>query len=188
MKTCPICEAKAFDDALVCYGCLHRFGEEEKPSGFEAAAPNGAAAVLPAVAEGPESGAVFPVCEEPVQGDLRVAPLQAIIPAPGGWTMRVEFSCGAPVAHQAAQGKAAAEPERRYLPVFAMTEEGLVIHVNDAPGAARGVASGRAAGRGAARGGRAVRPVLRRRGRQAGDGKPDPALRTASETSSESIG
>ena len=27
MKTCPICHAKAFDDAETCYGCLHRFGE-----------------------------------------------------------------------------------------------------------------------------------------------------------------
>ena len=28
MKTCPICNAKAFDDAAVCYGCLHRFEKE----------------------------------------------------------------------------------------------------------------------------------------------------------------
>lgn len=28
MKTCPICKAVAFDDATVCYGCMHRFGEE----------------------------------------------------------------------------------------------------------------------------------------------------------------
>lgn len=28
MKTCPICKAKAFDDAAVCYGCMHRFGEK----------------------------------------------------------------------------------------------------------------------------------------------------------------
>ena len=29
MKTCPICLSGAFDDALVCYGCLHRFEEGE---------------------------------------------------------------------------------------------------------------------------------------------------------------
>lgn len=29
MKTCPICKARAFDDAQVCYGCLHRFAEGE---------------------------------------------------------------------------------------------------------------------------------------------------------------
>ena len=27
MKTCPICMARAFDDADVCYGCLHRFDQ-----------------------------------------------------------------------------------------------------------------------------------------------------------------
>lgn len=25
MKTCPVCKAQAFDDAEVCYGCLHKF-------------------------------------------------------------------------------------------------------------------------------------------------------------------
>lgn len=29
MKVCPICNARAFDDAVMCYGCLHRFDEEE---------------------------------------------------------------------------------------------------------------------------------------------------------------
>lgn len=27
MKTCPICGARAFDDAETCFGCLHRFGD-----------------------------------------------------------------------------------------------------------------------------------------------------------------
>ena len=31
MKSCPICGARAFDDAAVCYGCLHRFADEEAP-------------------------------------------------------------------------------------------------------------------------------------------------------------
>lgn len=31
MKECPICKAIAFDDARICYGCLHRF-EEEAPA------------------------------------------------------------------------------------------------------------------------------------------------------------
>ena len=25
MKTCPVCGSRSFDDAGVCYGCLHRF-------------------------------------------------------------------------------------------------------------------------------------------------------------------
>lgn len=28
MKECPICGATAFTDAAVCFGCMHRFGEE----------------------------------------------------------------------------------------------------------------------------------------------------------------
>ena len=29
MKTCPVCQARTFDDADVCYGCLYRFEDEE---------------------------------------------------------------------------------------------------------------------------------------------------------------
>ena len=29
MKTCPICKARCFDDMEVCYGCMHRFAEDE---------------------------------------------------------------------------------------------------------------------------------------------------------------
>ena len=54
MKTCPVCEALAFDDAPICYGCLHRFGEEDARS---EAAPIGSA---PSV-EAAESGADLPV-------------------------------------------------------------------------------------------------------------------------------
>lgn len=31
MKKCPICKAGTFDDAEVCYGCLHRFTPEDAP-------------------------------------------------------------------------------------------------------------------------------------------------------------
>ena len=34
MKTCPVCQAVAFDDAAVCYGCLHRFGEGDGAIAF----------------------------------------------------------------------------------------------------------------------------------------------------------
>lgn len=33
MRVCPVCHARAFDDAEICYGCMYRF------SGKEAAAP-----------------------------------------------------------------------------------------------------------------------------------------------------
>lgn len=28
MKTCPICNATSFDDMEICFGCMHRFGDE----------------------------------------------------------------------------------------------------------------------------------------------------------------
>lgn len=30
MKTCPVCSAKAFDDARICYGCMHSFEAESQ--------------------------------------------------------------------------------------------------------------------------------------------------------------
>lgn len=29
MKVCPVCKARAFDDADVCYGCLYSYDEED---------------------------------------------------------------------------------------------------------------------------------------------------------------
>lgn len=39
MKTCPVCNAVAFDDASICYGCMHRFadGETAEPAGVSGA-------------------------------------------------------------------------------------------------------------------------------------------------------
>lgn len=33
MKTCPVCKAVAFDDARICYGCLHRYDWDEPGEG-----------------------------------------------------------------------------------------------------------------------------------------------------------
>ena len=33
MKECPICGARAFDDARICYGCLYRFSQGEAEQG-----------------------------------------------------------------------------------------------------------------------------------------------------------
>ena len=30
MKICPICQATTFDDAEVCYGCMHRFSDSDE--------------------------------------------------------------------------------------------------------------------------------------------------------------
>ena len=38
MKKCPVCESLCFDDMAVCFGCMHRFDEDDAP---EAAARGG---------------------------------------------------------------------------------------------------------------------------------------------------
>lgn len=34
MKICPVCSARSFDDAELCFGCLHPFGPQDEP-GFQ---------------------------------------------------------------------------------------------------------------------------------------------------------
>ena len=29
MTTCPVCNSRAFDDAKICFGCLHPFGDDD---------------------------------------------------------------------------------------------------------------------------------------------------------------
>ena len=48
MRVCPVCHARAFDDAEVCYGCMHRFSGKEP-----------AAALMPGGAH--KGGAVGPL-------------------------------------------------------------------------------------------------------------------------------
>ena len=48
MKTCPICNAVAFDDAEVCFGCMHRYGDQEtEPKPPEPIAGDDASPILP---------------------------------------------------------------------------------------------------------------------------------------------
>ena len=41
MKTCPVCNALAFDDASMCYGCLHTFDEDDCAHDNENSSPSG---------------------------------------------------------------------------------------------------------------------------------------------------
>lgn len=50
MKECPICGARAFDDAEVCYGCLHHYGDE---GGGDA--PSEEQAILQAISNGADN-------------------------------------------------------------------------------------------------------------------------------------
>ena len=51
MRVCPVCHARAFDDAEVCYSCMHRFSSKEP-----------AAAPMPGSAH--KGGAVGPLSQE----------------------------------------------------------------------------------------------------------------------------
>lgn len=85
MKACPVCGARAFDDAEVCYGCLHQFGSEDAQGLAQVAAPIEEAVArreAPAVATTP---AVDPT---PV-------PLERTIPFDqAGWVVRFELPGG----------------------------------------------------------------------------------------------
>ncbi len=89
MKECPICKAVAFDDAQVCYGCLHRFEPGEgamridggcgqgtaggaPPAPASPPAPQGAASA-PAPAQAPSAAAV-PSQVQPPQAPPAPAP------------------------------------------------------------------------------------------------------------------
>lgn len=53
MKTCPVCNALTFDDAVVCYGCMHRYDHvDDSRNAFE----EGESVVVPLAASAPESG------------------------------------------------------------------------------------------------------------------------------------
>lgn len=100
MKTCPTCGARAFDDAEVCYGCLHRYekGEcrSESGPGVQSAhrkpAPHGSvAATCPVIRpEVVSLGAASPP----------VPPVPHVVAPPmdtTGWVVRFELPGYAPM-------------------------------------------------------------------------------------------
>ena len=117
MKTCPICGARAFDDAEVCFGCLHRYGEEPAEPRPKVAAPGVVPAAMPAsVAKPPSAMQAVPgrrcpaMRPEGLGGDLAPgragceeapsAPAKQRPAAPprdgAGWTVRFELPGYAP--------------------------------------------------------------------------------------------
>lgn len=89
MKTCPTCGAGAFDDAEVCFGCLHRYGEESVRS--QAVAPVPAPTRMPVgagcPATRPEAASSTPPRMSPAAPPLDGA----------GWVVRFELPGYAPV-------------------------------------------------------------------------------------------
>lgn len=77
MKTCPICGARAFDDAEVCYGCLHRY------EGADMGVPGPVAPVAP---PGPATPAASPGPAAPVASPCASAPS-----GDAGWVVRFEL-------------------------------------------------------------------------------------------------
>lgn len=79
MKECPICKAIAFDDARICYGCLHRFEEEAPVETVPAdldermdAWLGGGAEAFPGDGALSEGGVCRAECAEPKAGASRV--------------------------------------------------------------------------------------------------------------------
>ncbi|WP_087881572.1 hypothetical protein [Arabiibacter massiliensis] len=114
MKTCPICHARAFDDAEVCFGCLHRFADEPRPVPVPRPAPPAGAALEEGLAKVREaapiraSGAPRPApC--PFQGaravpeTVHAVPVMRGEPAGAariderGWVVRFEFPGFSPI-------------------------------------------------------------------------------------------
>ena len=86
MKTCPTCGARAFDDAEVCFGCLHRYGEEP-------VRPNIA---MPTMPSSPGTGHCPTL--RPKAAPAEPKPPQEAPPRDGaGWTVRFELPGYAPV-------------------------------------------------------------------------------------------
>lgn len=56
MKTCPICKARCFDDMEICYGCMHRFADDElMSSGYVGGGDGEPHAALDEIPEGPSA-------------------------------------------------------------------------------------------------------------------------------------
>ena len=82
MKTCPTCGARAFDDAEVCFGCLHRY--EEEP-----VRPNVA---MPTMPSSPGTGHCPTLRPKAAPAEPKAPPRDG-----AGWTVRFELPGYAPV-------------------------------------------------------------------------------------------
>lgn len=95
MKTCPTCGARAFDDAEVCFGCLHRYGDE--PTRPPDAAPTPVPMAMAA-------GGRCPASRPEAMPSIPSKPRPAAPPRDGaGWTVRFELPGYAPVVESGGQ-------------------------------------------------------------------------------------
>ena len=105
MKICPVCNARCFDDMEVCYGCMHRFGEE--PGVPDA----------PVEVSEPPRTAGLPIDQVPPvgQGALAGAAATPAVP-PGPQRMAIPMVSQVPQASQAAVAAGSAVPLDAALP------------------------------------------------------------------------
>lgn len=133
MKTCPVCGSGAFDDAEVCYGCLHRYGSDSFQGGLSLPRP---AAPVARQSGGVRDGAVgSELAAQPKGGEVATSGVagesaeEGAVPARTGgfageaaceaarelgvvegasWTLRFEFPGFAPVSCSAGRHEGAA--------------------------------------------------------------------------------
>lgn len=133
MKTCPVCGSGAFDDAEVCYGCLHRYGSGSSQGGLSLPRPVAPAArqVSSACDGAADSGFSVQPKNEAVaaSGVTGVSAEEGAVPVRAGgladegardaarglgvaegasWTLRFEFPGFAPVSCSAGRHEGAA--------------------------------------------------------------------------------
>lgn len=126
MKACPICSAQAFDDAEVCYGCLHRFTdaaqgcpaaasrESDRSASAPAAAPPISAAGPVPVASASGGDARLPVEAGSTRAPAHPAPSKEALECAaepgacqGAWAVMLELPGAAPDAVRDGESKAA---------------------------------------------------------------------------------
>lgn len=77
MKTCPICNAKAFDDMDVCYGCLHRFDERRPSAPSGGVGPNAGDGAKGVGSSREDSSHVREGDEPPAKGESKIPEIEA---------------------------------------------------------------------------------------------------------------
>ncbi|HIT45436.1 MAG TPA: hypothetical protein IAC28_05005 [Candidatus Aphodovivens excrementavium] len=145
MKTCPICQAKAFDDAEVCYGCLHRFerkeelasaceeGKGQEHEASRAQAVQDRQSVAPRAEHAPKDASA----PSPLSRAYPLDAKQDVLPNSNGWVMRVEFQGVYPTRQGAGAPSQPGEDDRirgasRFVPRVVVTDEGFVVALESA--------------------------------------------------------
>lgn len=145
MKTCPICNAIAFDDATTCYGCLYRFPENTLPKANAASSDpdNASGAACPQLS--PENPPTLPTHNDKAEEQTpQAASTRAHTPffaqqAPTGNYAQAPLSpWQAASSMQAAPNMQAAPSTQVQIPLptqqYASSIAGQPLHIDGLPG------------------------------------------------------